>query len=477
MNARVAWLLCLIVLVLAACQGSPVGLPLPSSPATFTPPPTRTPLPTHTPLPTATPFPTATETPFPTPTIAFPLLVGTPFSFQPDPISVENASRLAELARWQGAIEGSSSILQLAFTSDGSSLAVLKQWKESNNVVFSSGTGQDVVCHEVILRCADLENGEHQCNYNLRFLSLLDGIPRDSIAINPGIGDRSLKMSSNCETFGGVMIEGGCPIQFFSVSESAKKWVINPSISPIYYGLLANGDTFWIGDVDGHINAYNTANGNLILQVALDVGNLDIIGKWKLADSPIINKYAYETTCRKKNGGDYSQILSMSPDGKYLVTRTNKCATAWFTNASGVTKTGSDVARIDLWRVEGEKLIHTLGNPISCERNCLGAFSPDGALIATKTDATPIQVFNTLDGRRIQEIGDPEASYDSLTFTADGQVLFAVRGDAIELWGVAEGNLLTSLSVIASQTALSHDGRYLATVTEDGLIQIWGIAP
>lgn len=442
----------------------------PSLQPTFTSNPTRTPLPTANPLPTLTGTPTASPTPLPTPTIPLLLLVGTPFPFQPEPISIENAKRVIELAQWSGLFnteEGNNlSIDQIEFSPEGLSLVFLIHEKAES----------------------DSESGSRVSNsYQMVFYNIEDGELNKSITIAPvNIGYLYL-LSTDCQQLAAYKHNPAFinsvdpdPILLFSPYQQGNQQVIQPSTSEDKFGFLVFGSVFWLDDRNGHINYYQTKDGKLIKKIFLDGSQYPIAGNWKIAGSDF-NQSVAKGYCRDNGNGNYINSLSFSRDGKYLISIIHKCNVygVSYTNSTGATRKGLGVARIDLWLFNGAKHLLNLGNPISCEKNCLVGFADDSGLVAVKTDGVKVKIYKVASGQFITEVGNPGATYRNLSFTSDNKVLIAVKDQSIEFWDVQKEELLKSLYIPEEiiHFSLSQDERYIATVNSENLVQIWGVLP
>lgn len=386
-------------LLLTACTGRQFSYPtnnlLSSSTPQFTPKfnPTYTFVPTNTPSPSSTTTPIPSDTPTPTPTYVFPFLVGTPLPFMPEPISLENASQVIELARWNTFTEHIVP-QQLTFTSDGISLAVLaypsveKPKAIPRSVIFSVG---GIGCDATWIGCPESETGENICAYQLTSFRILDGKPIASLPIDNGGKRTSYLLSSDSKTIAGSIISDGCPIQLFSINNPELKINIKPLISPRFFNFLVDGHIFWIADYSGHIHFYNTNDGSLNRKSELKFTTLNVVYELLPTSDPVIPNMPPGMKERLLAADYILDILALSPKGNYLISR--------------IYKRHLDGGRIDLWRQNG--VIHTLENPTIDSRPS-AVFSPDEGFVAVKFESgeKPIKIFGSEDGRLINTVGD-----------------------------------------------------------------------
>lgn len=201
------------------------------------------------------------------------------------------------------------------------------------------------------------------------------------------------------------------------------QWVTDLVISP-------NGQTLASGSLDGTINLWNLATGEL-------QGTLP---------------------------AEQVSVLAFSPDGTTL--------------ASGsrfVRAVGAKVFHpIQLWDVATGQRLTTIEvrEPVTAI-----AFSPDGQRLAFGTTKASVWDLSTQQLSHTVDSGDLNA----LIFSVDGELLLTgsdgIQGeDGIKFWTADSGNLVRVLDSVAADFALSPDGTLLLT-TYGGTANVWRMQP
>ncbi len=148
----------------------------------------------------------------------------------------------------------------------------------------------------------------------------------------------------------------------------------------------------------------------------------------------------------------FNQGVKFSPDGERLVT-------------------DGDDGRIRMWSKDG-KLISTILTSQSRISSLI--FSPNGERFATENDGN-IELWSK-DGKFINTIITNQGSISSLAFSPDGERFVTVgSGGSIKLWN-KDGKFVNA--IIANQDsiwslAFSPDGEHLATSGSDSSIKLW----
>ena len=210
--------------------------------------------------------------------------------------------------------------------------------------------------------------------------------------------------------------------------------------------------------------------------------------------------------------------IAFSPDGQWLVSGsydgkarvwdvhagtlaralTGHTGTVWTVafspDGQRIASSGEDKT-IKLWRTDTGALVRTLTG--SKEAVVDIAFSPDGQLLASGGDDSLLRLWRVSDGSLVRSIAGSDHIY-GVAFSGDGkwiasggrargnlatlwQQFFGNRllggnGKTARLWRVSDGALQQELSGHSDDVwsvALSPDGRWLATGSEDKTVVIW----
>ncbi len=179
------------------------------------------------------------------------------------------------------------------------------------------------------------------------------------------------------------------------------------------------------------------------------------------------------TLAYSEGGGVRS--LAFSPDGKTLAA-------------------GNDNGDVVLWDTVTGKRLATVNDPEEFGPYSAGlrnvysvAFSPKGKLLAAGDEAGDVVLWDTVTGKRLATVTDPERAFaESVAFSPDGK-LFAAGDDFgdVVLWDTATDSRLATLavpeefgalSVGVSSVAFSPNGKILAAGDSAGDVVLWNVA-
>jgi WD40 repeat protein len=256
-------------------------------------------------------------------------------------------------------------------------------------------------------------------------------------------------------------------------------WIENLIFSP-------DGKTILFSSDNGTIFLWNLADGKLTNQQLTSSGKIESAafstdgmtiasgtagGTIVLWNVPM-NKRVGQL--QGHSGGVAS--LSFSPDGRTLAS-------------------GNDDGTIILWNlVDGEPI----GQPIMSHESvgptgirkfegegswpaAIVIFSPDGKILASESQGSPILLWNVADSLPIGRPLSGSISYpSSMAFSPDSSILAIVDNDgAIVLWNVLDGEPIgrpLESNGRVDSIAFSPDGSTIASGNDDGTITLWDVA-
>lgn len=154
--------------------------------------------------------------------------------------------------------------------------------------------------------------------------------------------------------------------------------------------------------------------------------------------------------------------LAFSPNGELLATTPDRYA-------------------VKIWQMKDGKRLHNLNTSFGGAVNSL-AFSPDGKTLATGHYDGLIRLWDVGKGEPVAEF-KAAGVVECLAFSPDGSILASGESyfdNKVRLWDVASGQVLRTLEGHprgVNDLAFSPDGLLLASVSYDGTVRLWGVAP
>ena len=242
--------------------------------------------------------------------------------------------------------------------------------------------------------------------------------------------------------------DGGIRIWNLATKSIEKEWTAGKgTVWSVVWS--ADGKRLASGGQDRQVKLWNAATGNLVQ--AMPGHKLNI---WKVRFTP-----------------DGKQIISSSFDdtikiweaGTGTLARTlaghSQAVVGLAISADGNTiASASDDKTIKLWETQSGKLIRTLQG--GAEHVYAVAFSPDGKrLVSSNRDRSAI-------GELVQNFL--------------GARFYKSNGVTVRLWDVKTGSLLQTSSAHTDDVmdvTISHDGRWVATASDDNTVRLWRLTP
>ncbi len=108
------------------------------------------------------------------------------------------------------------------------------------------------------------------------------------------------------------------------------------------------------------------------------------------------------------------------------------------------------------------------------------AFSPDGHLVASGSDAGAVQLLDVSTGKTVATLATSGYLVFSVAFSPDGRLLAAGSLDGlIQIWDIASGKRSVNIPNVNNavfSVAFSPDSRLLATGMLDRKVRLWDVA-
>jgi len=191
--------------------------------------------------------------------------------------------------------------------------------------------------------------------------------------------------------------------------------------------------------------------------------------------------------------------IAFTPDGKVLVSSGNQDQTVrlWdvdkqkelavlnnnsWVHTVAISPDGETIAAavgsenlIRLWNTKTQKELGVLNDPVTAAFSV--AFSPDGKTLASCNQLGIIRIWNYKERKLIDEFQGPKP-YGPIIFSPDGKWLITIRAGNVQFWDIqTQKEIATTQEQFHSvcAVAFSSDGRWMATSSANGTIQLWEV--
>lgn len=185
--------------------------------------------------------------------------------------------------------------------------------------------------------------------------------------------------------------------------------------------------------------------------------------------------------------------LALSPDGRWLATTRRGGRSALLWNL----ETGREAARLPqggevntvAWNLRGDRLATASADGTACTwglpsvtnsrlstwgRYTGLAFSPNGEVLFTATEAEPVQAWDVSSGRELPRLTQVGGTHH-LALSPDGTWLAAAHGSRVSVWEARSGRALAHMEHegFIHALAFSPEGPWIASASQDGAVLVW----
>lgn len=503
LKPAICFTLCLLFVACASPTPTPTQLaqatavwPPPTSTFTVTPTPTETPIPTSTPsltpsiTPSFTPEPTLTSTPWPT---VIPAGVGTPVHQSSQPMTVENAPAVTQLAQW-----GRGTINDIAYSADGQWLAVAatagvsiysaNDLNQPPTELFINGQpslvalSPDGSAVAVWVNTKSLELWQVNPPQQLwqvsdpEFVSDMQFSPDGSALVaSSWVFDTATgELLASYEAFRVQFLPDGQNLAVLSYDAGLQifSWPEEELLSETYPLLFADTsqDTFEAEDtLIGGVQF--TATGEPILMGLPYQGTYGITGRIEFQDKnsqlllsipplPAIDTFKV-VACEQAIY--YGEPLFHPRSWHFEYMEAGQIVGLFYASV-GVTHSYKIHTTVNFYHLTSGRLLAEVPDAADF------ALAPDGQTWAVGLQDGRLQIRQTSDGAVLQEVDDFEAVALGVTISPDSQWVAVQYEDEVKVYGAQDGQVVARYP--AGAAAFSADSQTLAVGYQDGRIEL-----
>jgi WD40 repeat protein len=253
--------------------------------------------------------------------------------------------------------------------------------------------------------------------------------------------------------------------------EGHSKSVLGVAFSP-------NGQLIASASEDGTVKVWAAETGQVLRSLGKNnIGSLDAIAF--SPDGQLIAAAGYDGEIKfwqtasgsaagtLKGHSRFVSSLKFSPDGQHLLSTSYDNTLRLWTIAFN--------QRLFVWQVVNAKTLHVFTN-LHSGWVCEADFSPDGKTVVSVGEDGTVQLWDVQQGRLLKTLKGHEEMTQAIAFSRSGKLLVSSGKDkALRVWDVATGICLRALASPSEATAVLFglNDRFWVTAHLDCNINIW----